>query len=394
MNSSTFGMTRRDVLRLIPLAVLGGLCRASACGGYGDFSQLVARREAVERASRFLISAQSTDGAWRSGHYGFFRGGDALTPVVLHVLTAGVPGLVSGTAQALARGAQWLDALTDRIAAVREPWAELKYPLFSASYAARYYAGRGDVVRAGVWADMIEGLQHTERLGWAKGEPRFGGWSDAPRPPHRPDGETFPDMVNPNLSATAFAILGLVAAGRVDPARLAIPFVEHCQNWRNEGRDAGFDDGGFIFALDDPARNKAGVAGTDATGKKRYRSYGSATCDGMLSLLALGRAHDDERVTKALHWLRGFPATFHHPGNWPADRVDSGRALLFYHAQALAEVLRRQQSQSWVSVWRANLWRGLIRMQGSNGAWANADAESCEDDPIVATAFALHALVG
>lgn len=382
-------MSRREVLGLVSFAVLGSLCPASACGGYGDLAILVARSKSSARGSQFLCQTQDRDGAWRSSHYGFFRGGDALTPLALTALldSAQTPTVQ----QAMRSGGVWMDQFTDRIATLKEPWTELRYPLFTASYAARYYARLADPVRAKIWADLIIALQHSAQLGWAKDDPRHGAWSDTSMPPRKPAGEAVPDMVNPNISATAMAVLGLISAGRIEEARNAVPFIEKCQNWRADHREAAFDDGGFFFALEDPARNKAGVAGKDARGRERYRSYGSATCDGVLALLALGKSADDPRVDAALRWLRGFPAGLPHPAQWPADRADSGRALLYYYAQALAEVLRRQGGQAWTLKSRRNLWRGLNQEQGTEGSWSNADAESCEDDPIVATAFALHA---
>jgi hypothetical protein len=367
------GLHRRDFLRL-----LGGAVLCAAGPAWGTVTQTPA-----QRGIAFLTRAQGADGAWRSAHYGFFRGGDALTPMILMALRA------SPENEASARGERWLDALTDRLAAHEAPWLELRYPLFSASYAAQFYSSRGDSPRAAVWAGMIESLQLTAALGWPAGDPRHGAWGDASVPLQRPPGEHVPDMMNPNLSATLYAIQGLCAAGCIERARLAAPFIERCQNFSAKPKSS--DDGGFFFAMDDPVRNKAGVAGKDATGRERYRSYGSATCDGILALLALGRTPADPRVAAAMNWLRTRTARFEHAGKWPADRADSGRAHLFYYAQALAQVLR-SSDETWTAQSRRALSAGLSHSQSDDGTWRNADPESCEDDPLVATAFAITAL--
>jgi hypothetical protein len=168
--------TRRAFLGLLGGALLGAAGRASS----GQVSPLPALR----RGAAFLEQAQDADGAWRSTHYGFFRDGDALTPLILLALH-GVPRS-SRDDDAVAPGCRWLDALTDRLSG-REV-LPLRYPLFTASYAARFYGARGDRQRAGAWAALIESLQLTRALGWPADDPRQGGWSDAPLPPVRAPG--------------------------------------------------------------------------------------------------------------------------------------------------------------------------------------------------------------
>ncbi len=375
---------RRNFLRLLAAGTVGASIDAVACGGYGMQSV------PVIRGMEFLTRMQSRDGAWRSGHYGFFREGDALTPVVLHTLSR-CPQSAT-VVDAMNRGIAWLNDLTDRISKTAEPWAELRYPLFTASYAARFYSSQGEAARAAVWADCIEHLQLTTRLGWIEDDPWYGGWSDAPRPPERVDGGSMPDMLNPNVSATAYAVQGLAACGRQAPALAARPFILRCQN-DGSGSSCGssVDDGGFFFALNDPTRNKAGADGTDSTGCARFRSYGSATCDALLALFSIGTPGDETSIALALDWLSERTAEFVHPGDWPADRADSGRALLYYYAQAFAQVLRRARLP-WTDRAKRVLHTGLALQQKPDGSWSNSDAESCEDDPLVATAFALQAL--
>jgi hypothetical protein len=381
---SRISIERRSFLRLLVAGAIGAGVNAFSCGGYG--MEIIP----AVRGAEFLTRHQSADGAWRSSHYGCFREGDSLTPVALHTLSRCPQSAV--VVDAIKRGAAWLDSLTDRIARSGEPWAELRYPLSTASYAARFYRGRGEAVRAAVWADCIENLQLTTRLGWSENDPCFGGWSDAPRPPGRVAGAQVPDMLNPNLSATAYAVQGLAACGRRAAALIARPFVLRCQN-DGAGSSCGssVDDGGFFFVLNDPARNKAGTAGTDCTGRSRYRSYGSATCDALLALFAMGTPGDETNISSALDWLSERSAEFAHPGDWPADRAYSGRALIFYYAQGFAQVLRCAQ-MPWTTRARRVLRTGLALQQKPDGSWSNSDPESCEDDPLVATAFALQAL--
>ncbi|MGB8168045.1 MAG: hypothetical protein WCF18_11175, partial [Chthoniobacteraceae bacterium] len=319
---------------------------------------------------------QSGDGAWRSTHYGAFRDGDALTPVVLWALAG-------SDSPAIDRGRRWLDRLTSAQAARNEPWNGLAYPLFTASYSAQFFAACGDSGRAGFWAEVVAQLRSREELGWLADDPACGAWSDSPVLPRLID-HTLPppDMVAPNLSATVLGVQALVAAGRRAEAAAALSFVEQCQNF-SEVKAGAFDDGGFIFAPGDPIRNKAGVAGSDSADRTRFRSYGSATCDGYLALRACGLTKDHARVRAAAAWLQ-----HRGDGEWAEGRSAARESLYFYHAQARAAVLAdladRPRARS--------LADELIARQASDGSWQGCASASCEDDPALATAFAARAL--
>lgn len=378
--------TRREFL-LRAAALAGG-----ALTGWADPPK-AGTSAAVRAAEGFLAARQSRDGAWRSAHYGAFRGGDALTPLMLWAL-AGAPGAD------VSRGLLWLESLTTAQAARSEPWAELRYPLFTAGYAAQVFAKAGDARRAAFWADLVERLRIAPALGWPAGDPACGAWDDAPFPPRLPEGVASPpDMLAPNISATVLALQALRASGRANRAA-ALPFLARCQNCaapvRNQKSsapaDAALEDGGFFFAPGDSVRNKAGVAGRDSSGRERFHSYGSATCDGLLALHCCGLPHSDARFRAALDWLRRNAAGATHSGHWAADRATARESLRYYHAQAFASALALAPDQSWAAGQRRALVADLLAAQRPDGSWAGACPDSFEDDPLPATAFALAAI--
>ena len=341
---------------------------------------------ALRAAARFLAARQSPDGAWRSAQYGAFRDGDALTPLVLWAL-ADTPG---ADAESIARGLRWLEKLTATQSARPEPWAELRYPLFTASYAAQVFAKAGDARRAAFWADLVERLRIAPALGWPAHDPACGAWSDAPAPPRLPPGVSPPpDMLAPNISATVLGLAALTATGRRDRTAAALPFLAQCQNFSATPSDP-FDDGGFFFAPADPVRNKAGIAGRDAAGRERYHSYGSATCDGLLALHACGLPPTDPHLRAALAWLHRHAAGMQHSGTWLADRSDERESLRYYHAQALAAVFRMGDLRPWTVGQRQALTTDLLVSQNPDGSWAGICPDSFEDDPLIATAFAMR----
>lgn len=372
--------TRREFLRfatgLSGLALTGGATR-------GRDDHATARHAAV----RFLAAQQSPDGAWRSGQYAAFRDGDALTSVVLRAIEPGD--------EPFERGLRWLERLTDGLP-THEPWSILRYPLFTGSYAAQVLAKVGDARRAARWAAVVEQLRISADLGWPEHDLACGAWSDSPTPPHLPPGLSVPpDMLAPNVSATWLGLEAMNAGGETTTATVALPFLAGCQNF-SATTPGAFDDGGFFFALGDPIRNKAGVAGHEANGTTRFRSYGSATCDGLLALLKCGGTVRDDRVFAACTWLRKQSHGLTHSGDWDRRRGRAKEALAYYHAQAFAEVLSHpiwtSVDAGWASRQKQLLATDLASCQHAAGSWVGGAPESCEDDPILATAFALRAL--
>jgi hypothetical protein len=373
-------LTRREFLR--GAAGWGGLMLA------GSIELLAARgTEPMRRALRYLAARQSADGAWRSERYAAFREGDVLTPVVLWAMQAARLG---SRDPAYERGLAWLRQLTDSATSRQEPWTVLRYPLFTASYAAQVFAREGDAGRAAVWGRTIEALRTSTVLGWPMGDAMTGAWSDAASPPRF--ATPVPDMLAPNISATALAGSALAALGASASPGAALPFIERCQNF-TEGEPTRFDDGGFFFALDDRIRNKAGSAGRDGRGRERFHSYGSATCDGYLAMRACGLSHDHARVQAAVRWIRANCTGLTHGGKWTAGRGEARASLVYYHGQALAAVLADlPQASGWSRRLRASLVSELEARQADDGSWQGQAPDSCEDEPVLATAFALRAL--
>ena len=363
-------MNRREFLR--------GAVAISALACAGALGHSAIRAGDARRAgARFLARRQSPDGAWRSSRYGAFRTGDALTPVVLWALAG-------ADSPARARGAAWLRRLTDTQALRTEPWSGLAYPLFTASYSAQVFAAEGDAERAAFWAKVVGSLRICPALGWPAGDPACGAWSDSPTPPRLPAGsQPAPDMLAPNLSATVLGLQALRAAGRGAEAAAAQPFIAQCQNFASAAAGP-FDDGGFIFAPGDAVRNKAGIAGRDATERTRFRSYGSATADGYLALRAGGFATEHPRVAAALAWLRRCGE-----GTWLPARAEARESLVYYHRQALAAVFADASDAARQRALAAE----IIALQTGDGSWQGMAPASCEDDPLLATSFALRALL-
>ena len=349
-------MHRRRFLSLLAGAAPGGVALA---GG-------LPREWSRARALDFLVRQQSPDGAWRSEVYGMFRGGDALTPLVLRAIHRDRP-------RAAAAGFSWV---------FRQPPAtRTLFPVHNACWLLEVAAERAPLggprtrltALRGPLIESLQSLQLGSGNGWSPDGKHFGGWSYAPEVPDQAAGEEVAAMQQPNLSATVLAVVGLRAAGVAMDDRMmqeAAAFIRSCQNF--DTGEERFDDGGFFQLHDDLMRNKGGKAGVDAAGTIRFNSYPAATADGITGLLLTGTQPDHPRVQSAVRWLERH--RFH--AAVPDLRLYSA------YAQNRARLLlgaRRPVSPH----------RPLD--QNLDGSLRNPHGEMREDDPIVATSLALLA---
>lgn len=357
-------------------------------------------RPAMRRAAAYLLSKQQADGSWRSEVYGTLKDG-SLTPVVCLAL---VDTRLPGTQRGCQRG---LDFVSNRVTGEKEGLVSFAYPLYVAAQTLRLAASQDDFAEAAaleqVLAQYLRQMQLTESLGWSAEDSYYGGWGYAKWPPRKPAaGLPFSPLHVPNLSATTEALAGLSCLGELqdDPqTRKALSFLARVQNLPGQDTNRSrFDDGGFFFIPDDQVRNKAGLAGMDDRGCRRFQSYGSATADGLWSLLLCGLPATDARVECAVGWLGRQYAGASHPGIYATDREYARQAVLYYYLLALAEALsmrgtdRLPTEQEGVD-WRTAIGQILLTRQQADGSWRNEAVDVREDDPLIATAFALRTLV-
>jgi squalene-hopene/tetraprenyl-beta-curcumene cyclase len=218
--------------------------------------------------------------------------------------------------------------------------------------------------------------QFTEQNGWRPQDPAYGAWGMGG------DRRTPPDTGHVDLSMTRYVLDALRAAGVADSAAefaSARVFVERCQNF-DPHRPADAD-GGFFFSTTEADTNKAGQD------RNHFRSYGTTTADGILALLATGHPLTDQRVIAAKGWLSAHHRDIEVPGfvgeayqRWP-------RGLVFYYSATSLKAFQALKVDA-----SSGVLEGLRRTQRVDGSWANAENLVKEDDPLIATPFAVRAL--
>jgi prenyltransferase beta subunit len=325
------------------------------------------QRTAIDRAAAgWLWSQQRADGSFRSEQYAVLRSGQAMTPFVLHAL------LRSGTPRDDARFVRGLDALRRSIGkegaiGYADPDV-LEYPVYATSLAVLVLVQNGDARdhdRIRAMASWLATRQCSEANGFAPEALAYGAFGFGARglPPGNPG--------HVDLTHTRFALQALAASGRLDDdlRRRAFVWLDRLQN----------DDGGFAFSLVVAEANKAG---RDENG--RFRSYATATADGVLALRALG-VHDGEpRMARARRWLEER-ASADRIGGIAGDPAEPWHdALRFYHAMALADAHPPSR----------NALAAMLRARQRQAGSFRSDLASAmkEDDPLLATSLALHAL--
>lgn len=198
----------------------------------------------------------------------------------------------------------------------------------------------------------------------------------------------------PDLSNTQYFLDAMQAAGvaKDDPAvQRALKFVSRCQNLPGEHNPLVFatkttpeDRGGLTYRNDDDPKNPHR---TDAGG---LRSSGVMTYAGLKSFLYAGVRKDDPRVQAALGWLKAHYSLEENPGQ--------GQSGLYYYYHTFGKALAALGEESFVDAggnkhnWRRDLFEALQKRQRSDGSWSNPNKEFFENNPDLATAYALLAL--
>lgn len=347
---------RTFLLDALAVAATTGAAFASGCS-------LRRGSAPLSDAARYLWSQQAGDGGFHSTTYGLLRSGQSLTPFVL-VALLGVPDSESSPPRgAVERALTFIKTNTnaDGVLGLMDDTAA-DYPNYATALAvcamvkARNH-GSEKIIES--MATQLRAQQFSEASGWTSQDAPYGGWGMGGSI-HRP-----PEAGHVDLSMTRYVLEALQLSG-VPPSdqvmTRALTYLHRSQN----------PDGGFYFSPVNPEINKAGESGG------RFSSYGTATADGVLALRAAGVSDEDPRITKAIGWLKDHHQPDRAPGFDEGTGQPWGSGLRFYYAHAISRVL-------------PNL---LVELpsQSSDGSFRNSVNLVKEDDPLIATAFALYVM--
>ncbi len=208
-----------------------------------------------------------------------------------------------------------------------------------------------------------------------------------------------------DLSNTYIALEGLKLTENAEDAssgprpeinkEAAAAFVSSIQNRRESNpadwvSDHPVDKDGFAYRPDD----SRGMVRPAADGKEAFRSFGSMTYAGMLSLIYADVDRNDDRIKSAFGWARRNWSVKENP---PADQEG-----YYYFINVLSKCMAVIGQDTFTREngdtvhWRVDVINELVARQktdeNGNGYWVNPVARYWEGDPVLSTAYALIAL--
>lgn len=367
--------------------------------------------EQLSRAAAWLWSQQAADGGWHSEQYALLESGQAYTPFVLHILLDVPTSTYEPPVGGVKRALQFLRRQINEqgVLGLADPDV-LEYPNYATAYALRCFLQAGgdeDQPLIKRMRNYLVNQQYRGANGFGPAHLAHGGWGFGGvlkdgRPGHMDLAHTrrvlealrLAGPIDTDVSERAKVFLGLVQRDprdlRTQPSLQPDPLPD----WDHATRVSAGSistipfDGGFYFSPIVLNANK-GRETTDSAGSY-FRSYASATCDGILALLATGVDSQDSRIQAAAHWLQQHP-NIHYPAGIPQEHPEPwGEAIHFYHLSVRAEVGSRLKLPG---SWQADIVHELASRQASDGSYRNKmSALMKEDDSLLATALAVQAL--
>ncbi len=362
----------------LPVLLAITVCLASCQGQVENDPQAAV----LERGIRYLLDQQDADGLWRSPNYGNLKQGAGITALVVYALGAAREHLSDGDREKLQKA---VDAL---LPAIRQHGyvSNPDGPDYSNYGSALLLTGcrqAGLELPEDIIGQLVAYLvraQLDEGEGFDATSPDYGGWDltgwmSGPRP-----------TTGTSISVTASVLEALQAwpdQPGVGRARgLAVDWLTRCQNVPG--------DGGFFFH---PRRNHDGnKAGWNDEARNTPRSYGSATVDGIRGNRFAGSDTESAAIRNGHRWLRDnrqFAVVPGFPDSPDGRSWQTGLRYYYYSSFSdLPDELTGDQSGEM----KQGMLEQMQQQQRDDGSWSNPVARMREDDPVIATAFAVTAL--
>lgn len=376
-------MKSKAVLLLLSVLILQPFAQA-------QLSESVRREgeDAVRRGLQWLISQQKPAGYWSSPEW------PALTAFAVWALVLNEDYRDS---EAVEKGVQYLLSNVQEDGGIYVvPKIEFKGGGKSnyntaISMVALYLTGRDDVLP--VVLDARTFIAAGQHLG---GDVYYGGFGY--------DAST--ERAYADLSNTYIAMEGMALTESAEDFRTegeiaeidkqaAEEFISKIQN-RKESNDADWvsetpeNKGGFAYH---PEESKAGTI-TSEDGTVYFRSFGSMTYAGLLSLIYADVDRNDPRIQSAIDW-----SVLH----WSLDsNPGMGNQGLYYFYNVLSKALAVYGQDQLVGEdgtrinWRQEFVKKLVSLQkideNGNGYWVNEENRFWEADPVLVTGYTLIAL--
>lgn len=349
----------------------------------------------LQKACNFLWSKQSGDGAWHSETHGILKGGESLTAFILWTLLEVPETDFRRSSKQVEKALDYLreHINSDGVLGLSDEYV-MDYPNYATSYALRIFSKYGTKKDAPLIERMKKYLlaqQFTEQRGIKPSHLAFGAWGFGEDLEKGMTGHVDLSHTRRVLQALKMADLNIDSTFLKAQNFLFLlqknPAGKRNQSTKSANRKMPFD-GGFYASSVTLGTNKGGILNDEDS--EYFASYATATCDGLLALLAAGFPKDDVGVQASFSWLKQNSEL-----NFPQgmDESDSGQwqlVMVFYHLAARAEAYN---AMGFDGTWKTEMQNIIANMQAVDGSFSNPNGgPNKEDDPLLATALAVIAL--
>lgn len=331
--------------------------------------------DAASKGLRWLIRKQKPDGSFRSRVYPVLASGQSLTPLILWTILELPSSLRADVSEQVDAAQQWILDAQEPSGALGFASRIEDYPSYATALALRCtlrLKPKRWSIAARKMALWLDEQQFMASRGWM-GHPAEGGWGMGSEVALTPPQSGHVDLSMSRAALEALSDSGTRFGTRSESMSAANRFVLR----------AMVESGGFFSSPVLPRLNK-GVAREDGHGP-----YGSATCDGLRALHALGYPRHHPVVQRSLQHLHSIHVNDRNPGIDPGLNRALAEGMKGYYRAGAATVFARLGGPAH---WRKGIATAVLEEQQSVGPWLNKNRLLNEDDPLVATAFALQAL--
>ncbi len=347
--------------------------------------------EALKKSSDWLWSQQSADGGWRSETHAVLRDGRVLTPYILYHLVKGKENLYHESSSI--RKSIVFISKEMRMALSEDSTTLTDYPNYSAAYALRILQHvNEDTSLQKIISNYLLDQQFIEHRGFTTDSLVYGGWGYGEE--NLSNGKYgHVDISHTRRITEALKEGKYLDSTRIRGVKLFLSGVQRSieDHRLYEGcirRDSIPYDGGFVSSVVTLATNKSRPIEIEGGGI-HYPSYATATCDGFLSMEALGM-QTSQSYTDTKKWLLDHQDLTTIEGLSTDDPEQWAEIMHYYHFAVRSEAMSILDPHG---KWKKEMGHILIREQLADGSYINPiGGVNKEDDPLMSTIFCVQAL--
>ena len=358
--------------------------------------------DAYKKSVEWLWSQQGEDGAWHSVTHNVLKDGKVLTPYILYYLLQVPDPVYPKNKTAIDRAIHFIE----KDIWVNDTMISENYPNYAAAYALRIYT-QTNIHDQRQWklATYLRDQQFTEKRGTTPESMAYGGWGygetdltpgefghvdishtrrilealrDAMHYPGNALKAQLDSSLTPSLynKQAAHQFLLSVQRGPEDKR-----LYEGCTDRSN----IPFD-GGFVSSMYTLSTNKCQPYNVNDC--YHYPSYATATCDGLLAIMALGDTTSSNYMD-AVRWLKEHQQVDVIDGLSHDDPEQWYLIMHYYHFSVRSEAMVKARIDG---SWREEMKSAILKEQLPGGYYMNPlGGVNKEDDPLMATIFCVQA---